>query len=305
MTRQGRAEQGQSLDAAQDTPSVRTRVKLPPDPYRGENPRPPRGRGMIIFFGVLLLVLGIIAFVNRSGHGSAPAPVATKPPGAPAASAGSTQNPGDSGSTQGQGSVGVPAPATVPYQDGVPQTDAEQIPTGYPDTLAGAESAAANYVVAYNSATMLQPSVRHEFVAITADPAIVAARQIDLDNTFDATARNLGLSADGLAPAGSTLVEQASPLGVTVVSHDPPAKTATVAVWIVTVGGLAGAQSTVPVTSAWWTVTVNLHYTDGDWKWQSFTQTDGPTPISGQQTPSTTQQWQDSVNRLGGLRYVR
>jgi hypothetical protein len=290
MTRQGRAERGQPLDTAQDMPSARTRVKLPPDPYSGDSPRRPRGRGMLIFLGVLLLVLGSIAYVNRSSR--------SDPASAPTAQ-GSTST----DAAQPSGSQ-VPVPVTVPYQSGQPQSDAESIPTGYPDTLAGAESAAANYVVAYNSLAMFQPASRHDFVATTADPSIVATRQIDLDNTFNATATNLGLSADGSAPAGSTLVEQAAPLGVSVVTHNPKAATATVAVWIVTVGGLAGPQSTVPITSAWWTVTVNLHFTHGDWKWQSFAQTDGPTPISGQQTPSSAQQWQ-AVKEFGGLRYAR
>jgi hypothetical protein len=288
MTRQGRAERGQSLDTAQDTPPAHTRVKLPPDPYSGASPRRPRGRGVLVFLGVLLLVLGAIAYVNRGGRDS-PAPTAA------------------ARDTTGAASPQAPAsqvPVTVPYQSGQPQTEAAaSIPTGYPDTLAGAESAAANYVVIYDSALMLQPAARYTFVATTADPAIIAARQIDLDNLFDTTAKNLGLTAAGFAPAGSTLVEEAAPLGVSIVTHNPKAATATVAVWIVTVGGLAGAQSTVPITSAWWTVTVTLHFTHGDWKWQSFAQTDGPTPISGQQTPSTTQQWQ-TANGFGGLRYA-
>lgn len=290
MTRQGRAERGQPLDTTQDMPSAHTRVKLPPDPYSGGGPRRPRGRGVLLFVAALLVVLGIIAAVNR-GSRDDPAPAAASS-SAPGSSAGSTPP----GST--------PPATTVPFADGLPQSVTQRIPTGFPDTLTGAESAASNYVVAYNSAQMFQPAVRHTFVATTADPAIVAARQVDLDNIFSTTSHNLGLTAAGLAPSGSTLVEQAAPLGVHVVTHNPSAATATIAVWIVTVGGLAGAQSASPVTSSWYTVTVTLHFTHGDWKWESFAQADGPTPISGQQTPSTTQQWQ-TLNGLGGLRYAR
>jgi hypothetical protein len=294
MTRQGRAERGQPLDTTQDMPSAHTRVKLPPDPYSADRARRPRGRGVLIFIAALLAVLGVIAVVNRGGRDTP----------APAASAGSTTTTTTGAAAVGAQTGSAPAATSIPFADGLPQSDAQLIPTGYPDTLSGAESAASNYVVAYNSAQMLQPAVRHTFVADTADPAIIAARQVDLDNIFGTTAHNLGLTAAGLAPAGSTLVEQAAPLGVHVVTHDPKAATATVAVWVVTVGGLAGSQSTAPVTSAWYTVTVTLHYTHGDWKWQSFSQTDGPTPISGQQTPSTNQQWQ-TANGFGGLRYAR
>lgn len=272
------------MDTAQSTPQARTRVKLPHDPY-GDEPGPRRGRRPLVLGGALLALLLTVTLVNRGGHGSA---------------AGRTADNTDANTPATTGG----AAQTVPFQaSGLPAGSADQVPITYPDTAQGAESAAANYVVAYTASSMVQPAARHRLINAIADPAIASSLQSQLDATYATTNGYYGLAADGAPPAGLTFVQRSAPVGVTLVNHDGGG--ATVSVWVVTVAGLAGQGSTHPVTEGWSTVTVTLHWTSGDWKWVSFTSVDGPAPVGGQQTPASSQALQSAINQFGGLRYAR
>jgi len=294
-----RVDRGQSLDEGpQDTgwarrggrgrPAARTRVKLPPDPYGEPAPRRPvsyRALALVVTAGLLLVA---VAVVNHRSPQAAPVD--------PAA---------NSSTTVPAGAASAPAPTstTIPYTaDGMPDSTADRIPVGYPDSSSGAESAAANYVAACWSASMVYSSTRADFVNAIADPAIATEMQEQLDASFTAIQGTYGLSSSGSAPAGLTFVERTIPIGVSLVKLE--GGTATVAVWVVTISGLAGTGSTHPVTEGWSTVTVSLNWTHGDWKWVKFTQTDGPAPLGGQQLPSTTQALQSAINQFGGLRYA-
>jgi hypothetical protein len=286
-----RADRGSyPLDTAQSTPEARTRVKLPPDPYRDDEPRPGRARRPLILLGALVALVAVIAIVNRSSHHS---------------SSGSTQTAGDSQSTAGSSASGsATGPVTTPFTgSGLPTGTADKVPVGYPHTSTGAESAAANYVVAFYSPTMVGTTARHRLITAIADPAIRSSLETQLDAAYQQANVGNGLAADGTAPSGNTFVERCAPVGVTLVSQD--GDNATVSVWAVTLSGLAGTGSTHPVTEAWSTVTVILHWTQGDWKWVSFTAADGPVPTSGQQVASGGQALQNAVNQFGGLRYAR
>ena len=46
-------------------------------------------------------------------------------------------------------------------------------------------------------------------------------------------------------------------------------------------------------------------WTQGDWKWVSFTASDGPVPTNGTQVISNGQTLQNAVSQFGGLRYAR
>ncbi len=291
-----RADRGSyPLDTAQSTPEARTRVKLPPDPYRdGGAPRPPRGRRPLILVGALVALVAVIAIVNRStNHGSSP-----QSDGQASASDGS--NSGSPASSAGSGSN---APVTVPQGAGLPSNSADGVPIGYPHTKQGAESAAANYVVAYSSSRMATPSARHQLIDAIADPAISSALQSQLDTAYQAEGASFGLSSDGVPPAGQTFVQRAAPVGVTLVNSNGDG--ATVKVWAVVILGLAGPNSTHPVVEDWTTFTITLHWTKGDWKWVSFTSADGPTPAGGEQIASGSQDLQNAINQFGGLRYAR
>jgi hypothetical protein len=277
------------LDTAQSTPEARTRVKLPPDPYRDDEPRPGRGRRPLVLLAALVALVAAITIVNRSTHHSGGSPTADQS-SAPSGSSNPAANP--------------TSPVTTQFDNsGLPGNTADGVPIGYSHTARGAESAAANYVVAYSSAAMINPAERHKLIDAIADPAIASDLQSQLDTAYSQVDTSLGLSADGAPPSGQTFVQRAAPVGVTLVKSS--SNDATVSVWAVTLSGLAGTGSTHPVVENWSTITVTLRWTGGDWKWVSFASADGPVPTSGQQVVSGGQDLQKAVNQFGGLRYAR
>lgn len=284
-----RADRGSyALETAQSTPEARTRVKLPPDPYRDDESRPGRGRRPLVLLAALVALVAAIAIVNSTHH--------------------SNGGQASGQSSAGSGSSSTAASSTGPVtsqfgSSGLPQNTADGVPIGYPHTAKGAESAAANYVVAYSSSQMVNPAARHKLIDAIADPAIATTLQNQLDTAYSQVDSSLGLSADGNPPAGQTFVQRSAPVGVTLVNNT--ADNATVSVWTVTLTGLAGQGSTHPVVENWSTITVTLRWTGGDWKWVSFASADGPVPTSGQQVVSGGQDLQKAVNQFGGLRYAR
>jgi hypothetical protein len=282
------------LETAQSTPETTTRVKLPPDPYGDDDPRPGRARRPLILIGALVALFLVVALVNRSTHHSSGPQTAGQSPSGASTSTNSVGNPAASST----------GPVTTPFQgNGIPANSADKVPIGYPHTSEGAESAAANYVTAYEASPMVERTARHRLIAAIADPAIATSLQSQLDATYDQVNTAYGLSADGTPPSGQTFVSRTAPIGVTLVSNGNDS--ATVSVWAVTIAGLAGSGSTHPVTENWTTITVTLHWTQGDWKWVSFNSSDGPVPTSGQQVTSSGQALQNAVNQFGGLRYAR
>jgi hypothetical protein len=277
------------LDTAQSTPEARTRVKLPPDPYRDDEPRPGRGRRPLVLLAALVALVAAITIVNRSTHHSGGSPTADQS-SAPSNASNPATNPA--------------GPVTSQFDSsGLPGNTADGVPIGYPHTARGAESAAANYVVAYSSSAMINPTERHKLIDAIADPAIASDLQTQLDTAYTQVDNSLGLSADGVPPSGQTFVQRSAPVGVTLVKSS--SNDATVSVWTVTLSGLAGQGSTHPVVENWSTITVTLRWIGGDWKWVSFASTDGPVPTSGQQVVSGGQDLQKAVNQFGGLRYAR
>lgn len=289
-----RADRGSyALDTAQSTPEARTRVKLPPDPYQDDEPRAGRGRRPLVLLAALVALVAAITIVNRSTHHSGGSPTS----GQSAAGSGSSSG----SSNQATTSTG---PVTSQFNNsGLPGNTADGVPIGYPHTAKGAESAAANYVVAYSSSTMVNAAARHRLIDAIADPAIASDLQSQLDTAYSQVDSSLGLSADGVPPSGQTFVQRSAPVGVTLVKSS--SENATVSVWAVTLSGLAGQGSTHPVVENWSTITVTVRWTGGDWKWVSFASADGPVPTSGQQVVSSGQDLQKAVNQFGGLRYAR
>lgn len=175
------------------------------------------------------------------------------------------------------------------------------VSVGYPDTSDGAEAAAANYVVGFAGANMFNTSTRHQIIAAIADPTVATALQQQYDAAFQATMSRFGLSAAGQPPRGQQLVARALPVGVHLDAYAPDA--ARVSVWSDGLIGLAGSQSRNPVAEAWTTTSVSLHWIDGDWKWVTASQHDGPTPVAGLQSPSTSEQIAQATQSFTGMRY--
>ncbi|MET9930358.1 MULTISPECIES: hypothetical protein [unclassified Streptomyces] len=263
--------------------SGQTRTRLPEgnsgDVY-GAGRRPVRGsRSLVTVVGVVVLLVGAIALANRGGGDpSAPSAPRSGTPGAAASTA----------------ATGVP-PVT---------TGNGPIPTGYAHDEQGAQSAATNYAVALGSAAMFQQASRHDIVRAVYAPAVVEGVLKKLDDTYStALVKSAGLDANGVAPTGTTLVSRTVPVGAKV--REYAENSATVEVWCTNLGGLAGTDSTRPVTSTWFTITEKLTWVEGDWRLESSSQSDGPTPVNGDNRASTADEIAEAVEGYGGFTYAR
>ena len=296
MSRPRRSDRGSTVEAgptrrpsaAGSSGGVRTRVKLPDDPYSENVPRRSRLRGPLIIGGVIVALFAVIALVNQGGKGGSPQ--------AAGATASGTATPSPTPSVSDTS-------VTASYDAGQASGSADGVPVGYPHSGSGAEAAAANYVVAFNSADMVRSSHRVRLVNAIADPAIASSLEGQFDAAYAQIDTNYGLSSSGAAPAGQTYVERAAPVGVSLVSDS--GNTATVSVWMVSLAGIAGTDSQHAVSEDWSTVTVTLNWAHGDWKWFSFVSADGPAPLGGLQTPAAGSTLQAAVTKYGGLRYGR
>jgi hypothetical protein len=245
-------------------------------------PRHPRRRRVnpttrLLLVVIVALVATVIALLARPQH-----------PGSRTATPTTTQTPTPTATTA----------TTQPTQNSV-----AGVSVGYPDTRDGAQAAAANYTIVYGSDAMFNTDRRHAILGAIADPTVKPALQAQLDQSFAAVMSRFGLDPSGNPPKGQTFVDRTIPIGVHVLTYSDDE--AQIAVWTTGIVGLAGAGSTLPVAEAWNTATITLHWVGGDWKWVAFTQTDGPTPVSGMQPPSTIDQIATAVKEFEGLDYAR
>ncbi|MGW3592771.1 hypothetical protein [Streptomyces fungicidicus] len=258
-----------------------TRTRLPEgggDPYGGAR----RGgrsssRSLVTVVGVVVLLIAAIAFANRGGS--------------------------DSAAEEGGGDSPKSA-ATAPSGEKPVKAKSAGIPSGYAHDRQGAESAAANYAVALVSADILKPARRTEIV----QQLFVADKQAPLKNRFDKAyttefLNNLGLDKNGNATAGNAYISRTMPVGTKVTSYSGTA--AAVEVWCTGVFGTAGEKTTNPVSSDWFTMSLQLRWVDGDWKVDSFSQKDGPAPVPGDDKASTAEEMAKAVQEYGGFTYAR
>ncbi|MEV7016900.1 hypothetical protein [Streptomyces sp. NPDC093991] len=258
----------------------RTRTRLPEgsgDPYGGAR-RHGRSssRSLVTVVGVVVLLIAAIAFANRGG--------------------------GDSDAEEGSDSP--KAAATAPSGEKPVSTKAAGIPTGFTHDRRGAESAAANYAVVLVSSDILKPDRRAEIVR----QVFVTDKQASLEDRFDKAyskefLSNIGLDENGNSAPGETYVSRTMPIGTKVTSYSDTE--AAVDVWCSGVFGTAGEKTTNPVTSDWFTMTLQLRWADGDWKVDSFAQKDGPAPVPGDDKASTAEEMAKAVQEYGGFTYAR
>ena len=187
-----------------------------------------------------------------------------------------------------------------------PHTNAPVSPAPGPpplqgDTRAGAQAAAANDVVALGGIAMFNPASRNRAIDEVADPAVAASLRTQFTQAYTASYTAFGLDKTGHPPAGQTLVARAVPIGTHVLTFNSNA--ATVQVWSAGLIGLAGSQSTHPVTEAWTTTSVRLRWDGHRWRWLSGTQSDGPTPVPGLQAPSSADAIAAAAKTFGALTY--
>ncbi|MFF4019609.1 hypothetical protein [Streptomyces sp. NPDC001843] len=259
-----------------------TRTRLPEretDPYGGAR----RGgrsssRSLVTVVGVVVLLIAAIAFANRGDDDASG---------------------GDAGSEAKPKVATTAASGTKPVA-----SKAGGIPTGYSRDQQGAESAAANYSVALGSAEMFSKTQRDSILQTIIVPSRVAGMEAALDRAYSpALNKSIGLNDDGTTPKGNTFVSRTSPIGTKVTEFTT--STATVEVWCSGLLGLAGQSSTNPVTNSWFTITMKLQWTDGDWKIVTHSQKEGPAPVPGDDKASTADDMAKAVEEYGGFTYAR
>jgi hypothetical protein len=236
-----------------------------------------------VFVVVFLLVVAV-AVINRTS-------------GSPANASGGTG--GASGKSNDAGAQSAP---TAPTGTQPVTTTTNGIAVQYPHTPEGAQSAAANYSVALGSSEMYATQSRHAIVSTVVDPSVAAAMQSQFDASYGAQASKLGL-VNGKATSGLVFVCRPNPIGTKVDAYT--ADSATVEIWTNGLIGLAGQGSTQPVTEFWFTMTLQLHWSGGDWKVLAYSQVDGPTPVSGNQKASDFGTIANAATQFGGFRYAR
>ncbi|MEV6804149.1 hypothetical protein [Streptomyces sp. NPDC051132] len=260
-----------------------TRTRLPDtDPYGGAPRRPHRSssRSLITVVGVVILLIAAIAFANRGDGGA------------------------EEEETAAQGGSRPQAAATAATGTKPLQTTSGLIPTGFPHTQQGAQSAAANYAVALGSADMFSKPRRDAVLQAVITPSRVTSSEAAFDKAYTpAFSRSVGLTDDGTAPKGYTFVSRTSPIGTKVTESS--GDTVTVEVWCSGLLGLAGENSTNPVTNNWFTMAMKLEWAAGDWKIVTHSQKEGPTPVPGDDRASSAEEMSKAVDEYGGFTYAR
>ncbi|MDJ1645069.1 hypothetical protein [Streptomyces pakalii] len=259
-----------------------TRTRLPDgDPGNPTARRPVRNsRSLVTITGIVVLLVAAIAFANRGGGSDDDASPGAKSSGA-------------------AGSAPTAATGTKPVE-GKNGT----IPSGFARDEQGAQSAAANYAVALGSAEMFNSDTRRDIVQSIADSSTATNLQSGFDADYSqGFLEQIGLDTDGSAPAGSTFVNRTLPAGTKVKSYS--SSTAEIEVWCSGLFGLTGENSTKPVTSGWFTVTMQLKWNGSDWKILETSQRSGPSPVTGDNPVSGSDEIADAVNQFGGFTYAR
>jgi hypothetical protein len=227
--------------------------------------------------GVVVLLIAAIAFANRGG--------------------------GDSSSSDGGGDK--PKTSSTAASGKTPvRSKAAGIPAGFAHDQQGAQSAAANYAVALGSADMFNKVRRDAILQTVIAPSRITDFESKLDKAYTPElSKSVGLTEDGSAPSGATFVSRTSPVGTKVTASTD--NHATVEVWCSGLLGLAGENSTNPVTNSWFTTTMQLEWTAGDWKIVTQSQKDGPAPVPGDDKASSADEMAKAVEEYGGFTYAR
>lgn len=262
-----------------------TRTRLPDrdgdDGYGGPR-RPARtSRSLVTVVGVVVLLIAAIAFANLGGKDT---------PDREATAGASSDKAG-------------PAPTAATGTKPVTGKNGT-LPSVFAHDAQGAQSAASNYAVALGSTEMFQPETRRGVLTATHDPAVVEDLVAEMAKAYTPDFfKNVGLNDDGTTPAGLSFVSRTIPVGTKVTAQG--ADTATVQVWCTGLVGMAGQGSTRPVTDTWYTLSQKLKWVGGDWKIESSSQTEGPTPVNGDNRASTADEIAGAVQGYGGFTYAR
>ncbi|MGP3979046.1 hypothetical protein ACTWQF_34575 [Streptomyces sp. 8N114] len=282
---EARTRTSEGVPGAREGARATTRTRLPGSEGGGNRPPTRPGRSLVTVVAVVVLLIAAIAFANRGGGGE--------------------DGGGDNASSDGKGGTAPQAQPTAPSGEKPVKNSPDTLASGFPHTEKGAQSAAANYIVALSGEGMFTEASREKIVDSVYAPNITDERKADLDKDYGDSKflKKVGLNEDGKAPKDSTFVARTTPVGAKVIDYS--AKKAKVAVWYSSLFGLAGEDSKRPVIESWYTVTFGMSWVDGDWKVTDFKQKDGPTPIGKDQRASSADEMADAVKGFGGFTYAR
>ncbi|MFI8853977.1 hypothetical protein ACIGW3_27810 [Streptomyces sp. NPDC053499] len=279
-----RTRTSEGVPGAQDGARTTTRTRLPGS--EGSNRPPTRpGRSLVTVVAVVVLLIAAIAFANRGdGDGGGGG--------------------GGAGSSDGKNDAAAQAQPTAPTGEKPVKTTGDTLPSGFPHTKQGAQSAAANYAVALVSADIVKTKERDAIIQQLFAPDRVTEVQGKMDKAYSPKLlARMGLDENGIAKKDTKYISRTAPVGTTVRTYK--GDTAKLDVWCTGVFGNAGKKSTTPVTSDWFTLTVELTWTDGDWKIRKFSQKEGPAPVNGDNTASSADEIAAAVDKFGGFTYAR
>lgn len=168
------------VDYATPEPGTRTRFAEGDNDARYDTRRGGRvspSRAMVTVVGVVVLLIAAIAFANRGGN--------------------TEDNP------ESAANPDTRAEPTSPTGDTPVKSPTNGIPTGFPQSAEGAQSAAANFAVALGGDQMFTPEGRHELVDALYTPELAEKTKTGMDAAYNEDfLANLGLDAEGEPPPG-------------------------------------------------------------------------------------------------------
>jgi hypothetical protein len=177
--------------------------------------------------------------------------------------------------------------ATVTVTRPAETTPGRQTPAPPVPTPAGAITAAARSITAFDGTVLLDPDRVKAVVKRIASAESRASLLSAFEQASTQTREKLGAST---APS-PVIVLRSVPLGYRIVRYST--REATVAVWYV---GIVGSGATIQPQQSWRTQVVTLVWEDNAWKVNSFASSDGPTPpLSTAEIPGTPAQLFGSI----------
>ena len=174
---------------------------------------------------------------------------------------------------------------------------------------AGADEVAVNTAAIHRPELVAEIADRfgNQVLVLSVDARRTGGDQKRTASGFEVTThggrKSAGLDADGTAPEGSTFVSRTTPIGTKTTAL--AGNQATVSVWCGGLLGLAGTDSTTPVTDSWFTITLTLQWTADDWKIVKHSQKDGPAPVPGDNRASGADEIAKAIEGYGGFTYAR
>ena len=246
----------------------------------------------LVLLAVVLFLGGMVigrASMTRNDGGAATATSAPAAAATPSPTVAAT--PGTAAAAPAEGAATKVGPRRFKAGVGV----------GYARSQQGAVAAAANYTSVLSSDLILDTTRRRAAIDALAAPEAKAR----LQKTFDQAVVSLrqGLGVTGGADDGTQVLLRATPVGWRIDNYGDGS--ATVAIWMTSVGGsVGGAEGSVPVREAWGTTTVALRWVRGDWKQVQSTTKDGPVPIADVAPPTAAPELVDKANEFKEFTYA-